>query len=367
MAEPDSKPSGEASESGGHFGGGLKRAYRLVGDLVVVITVATMVVTGFFLALLHGYGERHWLLAILLYVPSLTWMLPSLSLLPLCVVFRFRYAVLLTLFLLAYVWLGMGFQLGGQVGDSSPAVTLVSNNVGNNGKTTIDRFAEQHGADILLFQEAGRGRLYQEKYQGWEISVNGEFALATRYSVKEADFLTDPTWGVVPVAARYVIEVEPGVDLVVYNVHLPTRRFIMNGLRGMGLASAVVGRSGGYGGQVRSQNRDFFEGQIRLTESLIARARRESLPVVMMGDFNIPARGYLYGLLSEAFQDAFVVAGRGFGYTFPGQTHNPLAFFRPWLRIDHAFVGSNIDVVAAAVEANRPSQHRGVAVSVRLR
>lgn len=366
LSEP-SDPSDGASGPEARLGVGFKRVYRLVGDLVVVMTVATVVVTAFFLALLHGYGERHWLLAILLYIPSITWILPSLSLLPLCVVFRFRYAVFLTAFFLVHVWLSMGFQWGGQEdGDAAKAVTLVSNNVGNNGKTTVDRFAEEHGAGILLFQEAARAAYYRDKYPGWTLAVKGEFALATRFTVKESDFLAEPTWGIVPVAARYVIEVEPGVDLVVYNVHLPTRRFIMNGLRGMGLASAVVGRSGGYGGQIRSQNRDFFEGQIRLTEALIARAQKESLPVIMMGDFNIPARGYLYGLLSDTFQDAFVEAGSGFGYTFPGQTHNPLALFRPWLRIDHAFVGPKIKVIAAEVEADRPSQHRGIAVSLQL-
>ena len=88
--------------------------------------------------------------------------------------------------------------------------------------------------------------------------------------------------------------------------------------------------------------------------------------VILVGDFNVPARGYIYGALSDAFNDTFVDGGRGFGFTFPGETRNPLTFNQPWLRIDHAFTSGGLSTNYAEVEKGRSSQHRGLAVSCRF-
>ena len=353
-----------ASWRGLSFREGAGRLYRLAGDFFSIVAIAVVVATSFLLLLLDGYGEKHWLLATLLYLPGVVWVLPALILLPCCLVFCFRYALMLFAFIVGYAWLFMGYQFSNEAIESDEGtVTLLSNNVGNNGKTTIDQFADLHEPDLMAFQEALPPRFYREKYPEWEVRSHGEFAFVSRFPIIEAGVVDEVRWGTVGVAARYVVELPSGGKLVVYNVHLPTRRFIMEGMRGKGLASAIFGGNQGYGSQMRKQNRDFFSGQIDLVERLIARVQSESFPTVLCGDFNVPPHGIIYRRLSAAFGDAFEEKGRGYGHTFPGKTRNPLSFFRPWLRIDYAFAGNGVQFLSAEVEADRPSQHRALVVS----
>ena len=350
------------------FREGAGRLFRIGGDIFSILAVALVISTSFLLLLLDGYGEKHWLLAMLLYLPGSVWVLPALVLLPFCLLFCFRYAVMLILFVLGYAWMFMGYQFSTPVLDNRDGmVTLLSNNVGNNGKTTVDQFASIHEPDLMAFQEALPARFYREKYPERYVRSDGEFAFVSRFPIIEAGVVDKVRWGTVPVAARYVVELPSGGVLVVYNVHLPTRRFIMDGMRGKGLASAIFGGSRGYGSSIRKQNRDFFSGQIDLVERLIARAQSESSPTILCGDFNMPPHGVIYGLLSSAFDDAFEGLGHGYGYTFPGKTNNPLSFFRPWLRLDYAFTGKRIQAFFAEVEAERPSQHRALVVSCRVK
>jgi endonuclease/exonuclease/phosphatase family metal-dependent hydrolase len=52
-------------------------------------------------------------------------------------------------------------------------------------------------------------------------------------------------------------------------------------------------------------------------------------PIILMGDLNEIPYSYTYFKLSESLQNAFEIAGRGFGFTY-----NRILFF---LRIDHIF------------------------------
>lgn len=346
---------------------GLRRAHRLLGDVVAVSSVAMIVFLTFCLVLVAFLGERHWVLAISLYLPGLFWLLPMFLFLPFCLLFCARVSILWVCYGAAVVYFYMGFQIGeAPFSNEKPDLTIVSNNVGNNARTTVDAFAAGKDPDILLFQEAGPPRYYREKYAGLHWRSHGEFAVVAKRPILEAGHLENPRWGVDPIAARYVIELDSGKRVVIYNVHFPTRRFIMSGVKGKGMFAAVLGVSGGYGSLVRRQNRDFFDGQILLVQELIAQAQGEELPVILCGDFNVPGQGHLYRLLAGAFKDAHVASGSGFGFTFPGKTRNPLALFRPWLRIDHVFAGQGVIPLAMEVESDRPSQHRAVYVACRL-
>lgn len=346
----------------------LRRLFRLVGDILSILTIAVVIFTSFFCFVLDGYGEKHWFVAMLLYVPVGVWLIPSMILLPLSLVFCFRYSLLLLLFMVGYFYFFSGYQFQGEdlKQGEGPDFTLISNNVGNSARTTIDDFAEKHSPDLMVFQEARPHRYYREKYPNLNVRSHGEFVVVTRFTIAEAEYLDSPTWGAVPIAARYVVDLDDGQKIVVYNTHMPTRRFIMNGIKGRGLISAIFGGAKGYGNQVRTQNRDFFSGQIEMTLKLIEQVEKEVYPVVLVGDLNVPARGYLYGLLKAKLSDTFVEGGRGFGYTFPGETKNPVSFFQPWLRIDHAFTSEKISTNVAEVEKGRPSQHRALAISCRV-
>lgn len=81
----------------------------------------------------------------------------------------------------------------------------------------------------------------------------------------------------------------------------------------------------------------FWDEQIAIAREISDHIAQEKDPVIVVGDFNTPAFGPIYRIFASQFQDAHLKAGEGTGFTFPGNTRNPLAFFRPWLRLDMIF------------------------------
>ena len=50
-------------------------------------------------------------------------------------------------------------------------------------------------------------------------------------------------------------------------------------------------------------------------------------PKLAVGDFNMPNHGRVYHRMTRNLSDAFEESGRGYGFTMPGKTRNPLALF----------------------------------------
>ena len=99
-----------------------------------------------------------------------------------------------------------------------------------------------------------------------------------------------------------------------------------------------------------------------MAEHFLHIALDERRPVLVAGDFNLPDRGFLYRMFRRNMVDAHKARGRGYGYTFPGDTKNPLTLFRPWLRLDYVFAGFEWKILRCRTEPSRRSQHRAVAV-----
>lgn len=99
-----------------------------------------------------------------------------------------------------------------------------------------------------------------------------------------------------------------------------------------------------------------WEGQ-RIREMI----ERESLPVIVTGDFNSTAHNYVYRQISESkkLRDAFKVAGRSWGGTY----HSRI----PFARIDFVLVSPEWDVVHAEVPVVELSDHRPLMVKLRWR
>ncbi len=85
---------------------------------------------------------------------------------------------------------------------------------------------------------------------------------------------------------------------------------------------------------------------------------QENCPCLVAGDFNTPHHGYNHGILFDHLIDSHEARGDGFGFTFPGTTHNPLAMYGPWLRIDYGIGYKNWRALYAKTEPYRESQHR---------
>jgi endonuclease/exonuclease/phosphatase (EEP) superfamily protein YafD len=107
-------------------------------------------------------------------------------------------------------------------------------------------------------------------------------------------------------------------------------------------------------------------------------ARGLGHPCIVMGDFNSTPFNVAYGILAGGLKDAWRVAGRGFGHTFPGPgwinaggdgLPRPLRRFVPhWLmRIDHIFVSDHWRPLYARVSLlHGGSDHRAVVADLAL-
>ena len=94
--------------------------------------------------------------------------------------------------------------------------------------------------------------------------------------------------------------------------------------------------------------------------------REDALPVILVGDFNSPHVGYVHRLITRDMGDAHDAAGDGFGWTFPGSTHNPLSAGGPWMRIDYVFYSRHWRAVKCITEPERASQHRALTATLEI-
>jgi endonuclease/exonuclease/phosphatase family metal-dependent hydrolase len=257
----------------------------------------------------------------------------------------------------------MGFCWSLQRSADEAELAVMTNNIGQNNRQEFTSFLKSENPDLVLLQEAGgRSARYMAAYPEYKAVERGEFVLLSKWPVKNAGFvaLTNEYQG--KAAAWFEVETKTG-PLIVYSVHVPTPRSELYRSRGLGLVAALVGTmqdgkssTSRYRGQLDTA----WNHRVELTRQLHGYLETETRPFIVVGDFNMTPNGYLYRLFADSLKDAFAATGRGFGFTLPGSTRNPLTAFGPWMRIDYLFAGPGLKPVYARVESDRKSQHRAV-------
>jgi len=320
-------------------------------NLVGLILLATLI---------PWVGQRWWPVSLIIYLPPLIGLLPGLALLLPTAWWAPRWLAVNVAALI------LGFMALLQPSWSWPAtpkpgdLVVVTNNFGQHNRQSLRPFLEIEQPDLILLQEAmGRGPAFANAYPGYFWRAHGEYVLLSRYPITAGGMVL----GSAGQAARFVVDVE-GRELAVYNVHLHSPRRELQAAAHPRLVWEML--TGQRGSQTRlhtyqerlARRRD---AALHLREVLEA----EPLPFLAGGDFNVPAGTWLYRQVSRNLTDAHTTAGRGLGYTFPGETSQWLALRQPWLRIDYLFTGPGLTPVDARTESGRRSQHR--AVSARLR
>ncbi|HZG65837.1 MAG TPA: endonuclease/exonuclease/phosphatase family protein [Herpetosiphonaceae bacterium] len=102
-------------------------------------------------------------------------------------------------------------------------------------------------------------------------------------------------------------------------------------------------------------------------DALVEEAARGDRPLILVGDLNTGDRQPNYWRLRRHLVDAYRVAGRGFGLTFPN-AHERLGLLRlPLLvRIDYIFQSPSITAARAFTAASPSSDHRAVVADLRV-
>jgi endonuclease/exonuclease/phosphatase family metal-dependent hydrolase len=340
-------------------------------DFILLAWVAGLLLVGLIQAVGTGFA---WL-APLVFAPPLAWPMAFVFLAAfgsLISAWRCVVGLLLTAAFLAGPWLGWRSHRAAHppiaAAEAADAAVLrvVSWNQGQHYDHSISPFLVQMQPDVVAFQDAALVRRVAPATPGlraYEHTTNvGEFMLASRFPIlsvklvpnllplasKRTHFSTE--------AARFCIDFH-GQPVVIYSIHVLSPRFALDDA--LGLEKDMPYKQPG--------DSSFWPMQHALIEQLIAHIEAETLPTVVLGDWNMPPLGPLYRQMTRHFVDAHAQVGLGYGFTCPGDMWTPFSLGQPWLRIDYILGSPRWEPLDCFTEAGGKAQHRAIAGVLRLR
>ncbi|RBP48109.1 endonuclease/exonuclease/phosphatase family metal-dependent hydrolase [Roseimicrobium gellanilyticum] len=343
-----------------------RRASQVLSLLAVAFTVGMWLFLNF-------VGYHNPASAFLLFLPAWLWSIPVWLALPLALLFDPKKSGILTL-VVGLLYLGplLGWQGSasppGDAEHSADVLRVMTYNRGQAQKTSLQPFKLEHQPDVLALQDAGRRLASYQNADGYRefthVDGVGEFTLLSKHPIVRKDLLiyvqNGDTSRQVPVAARFEIEMATR-RVAIYSVHLPTPRPMLESERWGGFLWGILGLPGTDLARKRHSRQAYWDGKLSLATQLAETVAKESLPCIVVGDFNTPSMGTVYRAFVRSLQDSHQVAGSGYGYTFPGVTRNPVAFQQPWLRLDYVFADKrHWKIISHVTEPDRASQHRAV-------
>lgn len=329
--------------------------------LAVAYPLALLVVVG----LLRFVGERWWVTGVALYLPRAPFGAPLLLLVPALLVLRKRrllWAQAASVLLLAFPLMGF-VPPWPKSTPPAPVLRVLSYNV-NSGAGGLEQIAKAIASaapDIVIVQELSSGAeplaaLLRPVYANVQIST--QFLIATRFPIVST---TEPPE--IPFAGKqrsprflqYVLDTPLGL-ITLYSVHPISPREVLYALRGHGLSGEISsGRifSGENGPAIRA-NCALRALQV---EAVQAMAERQSNPVVIVGDLNLPTLSPVLQRYFGGYRDAFRASSWGFGYTYPAKF--------PWLRLDRVLATDALAFTAFEVGCGRLSDHGCIIADLR--
>lgn len=334
------------------------RMYRIVRNL----TWANLGCLALIAWLIFSVSESWWVSDALLFLPRSPYALPAVILLGLSAMHARQFVWVNLLSIAIVVGPLMELQLPFSAAAAAPAdqqLTIVSCNVQafqpNFGK--VLREIAQISPDVVAFQEAyGGSPLIETYFADWHIVHVGEFWVGSRYPLRHVSTCT---------AAAYdretaiSVEVEaPQGRFRLFNVHLMTPR---RGLSELGPASALTGSAA----EEIERHAVLREDEAFTTRTFVA-AHKPLLPTMVVGDFNMPVSSSIFDDAWGDLQNAFSIAGTGYGYTSPCRSHRVWPDDCPWARIDHILAGPQWGIEDCQVGASNGSDHRLVAAVCHL-
>jgi endonuclease/exonuclease/phosphatase (EEP) superfamily protein YafD len=337
------------------------RAVQVAGAAYIVSLIAAA-------ALLAVVGERWWVTLVGLYMPRILLGAP----LPVVVAalwgvrsWRLLAAQAASLLILLFPVLGLTLPGPGPA-KKGPSLRVLSYNINSTlgGLDAVLAEVDRHQADVVMMQEIGLpGELASAMRARFPtVTVDGQFLLASRYPIaSEMDPEKLHYYGRTR-SARFLertLETPLG-QVAFFAVHPISPRDELYGLRygwkrrlrAGTLFSDDVGRPV----EVNAGLRDLQ------VQAIAEAASKETGPVVVAGDTNLPGLSVTYRRSLSRFQDGFARAGWGFGYTFPSERNK-----RPWMRIDRILANDALAFTRFEVGSAGPSDHLPVIADLQLR
>jgi endonuclease/exonuclease/phosphatase family metal-dependent hydrolase len=258
----------------------------------------------------------------------------------------------------------MGFGLPWPHGADrdAPRLRVLSYNVnsGYGGVEAIAQEIDRYSPDVVLLQEVGRGEPIEEALRARYPTVeqSTQFIVASRYPVLSAiDPPKLPYYGQQR-SPRYIQRVvdTPLGPIAIYSIHPVSPREDFAALRGRGLRREILtGRLfSGNAAPLIGNNAGLRKLQVKTLSELAA---AEKGPVIIAGDTNLPDLSNVLARYLSDYQDGFLKAGWGLGYTYPNDR-------RPWMRIDRILANEQLRFVSFDVGTSSASDHLCVVADV---
>lgn len=306
------------------------------------------------LVLLRFASDSWWPASLILFGPRWVWGLPLVLLVPLAA-WKTRIALpLLAVCAVLWAWpiMGLNVAFGSAGGGAKQAGVLrvMSFNIGGPvNPSGVEQVLATIDPDVAVFQECSE-RLDEGslKSKGWFVELGHGMCIVSKLPIKKSEMeersVMEDRTGAGKVM-MYTLDFN-GRDIMLFNLHLETIREGLEGLRSRKLAGASA-----------------MEANIaqRDNESQRARANADktTIPLVLAGDFNLPAESAIYRRWWSGFDDAFSATGFGYGRT----KFTPLF----GIRIDHVLYTPAWKVEGFRVGDGLPGfDHRPIVAELRL-
>jgi endonuclease/exonuclease/phosphatase (EEP) superfamily protein YafD len=314
-------------------------------------------------------AERHWVSAVITYVPQHGVLLHGSALLALSLRHRqkrWAWANVILLVLAAHVFLGYQIPIQSTlarlqrrratVSTAAMPLRVMSYNImgGRRGMKALLQTIHAQKPDVLCLQEAEAWKSLdpmpqlQKALPGYHSVRSAEVATFSRYPIASRQVHPFPAW-----AQRDILETVldvRGRRVRVLNVHLHTIDF----------TGGPLYHEQNFPTRVSNSMRNRGEQLAFLLAALDrpAQSTLSSAPSLVVGDFNTPPRGRVYAELAARFDDAWRQCGWGAGNTFRGDL--------PVVRIDYIWISRHFQPRRALVPGSQASDHRPLVVDLML-
>ncbi len=213
----------------------------------------------------------------------------------------------------------------------------------------IHGFIEQAAPDILSVQEYNSGIAKKTTYPyvfNSNSKTKSELAIFSKFPFLNTGIIKFPNSAN---SAIFVDILVKNDTLRVYNIHLQSS----------GINPNVKQLDSETSDRLFKRISKTFEAQQYQAELVLKHMNKSPYKTILNGDFNNTTHSYVYRLLRSNFDDAFDIAGKGFGRTYS------FDFFP--LRIDFILVDKTLKIVDFQTHNVRYSDHFPISTTLELR
>jgi endonuclease/exonuclease/phosphatase (EEP) superfamily protein YafD len=235
--------------------------------------------------------------------------------------------------------------------ENAALLRVMTYNAGERGNDpqVVGGFVQRERPDVLIVNEwpAAASELLPRLPEGWHAAEHQTTIVFSRYAIQSVEKLGPDRFRKPWRAPALRCELTtPFGTICVVGLHLDTPREGLEAMRG------PLSRAGAEMEQMTEDRRSESE--------LASQLAAESLgPVIVAGDFNMPVDSALYQRYWSSWQNAFSIAGLGYGHT------KYTRFFG--IRIDHVLAGREWQVLSARIGPDLGGDHRPLLVDLQLK